>query len=369
MKRFLIIFLCLTALVTSQIAGQNQYGPFRQEGIASWYGDAVVGRQTASGEAYDPAQLTAAHPTLPFGTMVSVTNEVNRNQVIVRINDRGPFVSGSVITLSKRAAELLAMTRTGSAPVMIQSMNAVSYTMDAPGTVAAAPSVAPSYSNSGLGTPLNAPVSTPQAQSLTQAQPAPASIPAPTGFGQPVSQTPYQQQAPYPQTSYPPAGMPQSPQQPVYPQQPAYQQPSQQLVPQQPAQTSLSPQVPSPAGTPVTSSQVIPLTINVIPRNQAETLPPLPQANVPTSPAILVGANPQPGMGKSYRIQVGAYLVPQHAVDAIDRLKAQGLDPAYERSGDYYRVVLSGISAENINSIAEKLGQAGFAEALVREEN
>jgi putative cell wall-binding protein len=87
------------------------------EGEGSWYGPGFQGRRTASGEAFDRNALTAAHRTLPFGTRVRVTNLDNGAQVIVRINDRGPFHGGRVIDLAERAAQEIGMTSTGIAPV------------------------------------------------------------------------------------------------------------------------------------------------------------------------------------------------------------------------------------------------------------
>lgn len=78
-----------------------------QVGIASFYGDKHQGRKTASGELYDKNQLTAAHKTLPFGTRVKVTNLANGKFVLVKINDRGPFIKGRIIDLSVRAAKLI----------------------------------------------------------------------------------------------------------------------------------------------------------------------------------------------------------------------------------------------------------------------
>ncbi len=80
--------------------------PF-QVGTASWYGDYFEGRQTASGEPFNMYDLTAAHPTLPLGTVVKVTNLRNREAVLVRINDRGPVVPGRIIDLSYSAAKVL----------------------------------------------------------------------------------------------------------------------------------------------------------------------------------------------------------------------------------------------------------------------
>src|SRR5690606_28997703 len=75
-----------------------------QEGVASWYGSDWHGKKTANGERYDMNSMTAAHKTLPFGTLVRVKNERNGRECIVRINNRGPFSKGRIIDLSKAAA-------------------------------------------------------------------------------------------------------------------------------------------------------------------------------------------------------------------------------------------------------------------------
>jgi len=89
-------------------------------GRASWYGDAHQGKKTASGEAYDMAKLTAAHRTLPLGTRVRVTNVANGRAVVVRINDRGPFVAGRIIDLSQAAARALGALGAGVVTVRLE---------------------------------------------------------------------------------------------------------------------------------------------------------------------------------------------------------------------------------------------------------
>ena len=96
-----------------------------QQGLASYYAAKFAGRETASGERYDPKAMTAAHRTLPFGTRVRV-ERIGRNgretgsSVEVRINDRGPFVKGRIIDLSDAAARRLGLTRDGIAQVRLQ---------------------------------------------------------------------------------------------------------------------------------------------------------------------------------------------------------------------------------------------------------
>jgi rare lipoprotein A len=98
-----IIFMMMLCLLFSPAQGY----PKREYGVASWYGKQHHGRKTASGEIFNMNELTAAHRTLPFGTQVIVRNMLNGEMIVVRINDRGPFVGNRVIDLSKAAAEAL----------------------------------------------------------------------------------------------------------------------------------------------------------------------------------------------------------------------------------------------------------------------
>ncbi len=93
---------------------------FIQTGVASWYGEKRRWRRTASGQRLHDNELTAAHRTLPMGTIARVTNLYNGETVKVRINDRGPFVRGRVIDLSPDAASKLDMKRAGVAPVRVE---------------------------------------------------------------------------------------------------------------------------------------------------------------------------------------------------------------------------------------------------------
>ena len=89
-------------------------------GEASYYGAAFAGRPTANGERFNPAEMTAAHRTLPFGSMLRVTNTSNGRSVIVRVNDRGPYAHNRVIDLSKGAAQHIGMVQSGTANVKLE---------------------------------------------------------------------------------------------------------------------------------------------------------------------------------------------------------------------------------------------------------
>jgi rare lipoprotein A len=94
-----------------------------QEGVVSWYGAQFHDRPTASGERFDSGAMTMAHPSLPFGTMVRVTNLRNGRSVVVRVNDRGPFVGKRIADLSQAAASEIGMMRRGVARARIEVLD------------------------------------------------------------------------------------------------------------------------------------------------------------------------------------------------------------------------------------------------------
>ncbi|MDR1318609.1 MAG: septal ring lytic transglycosylase RlpA family protein [Treponema sp.] len=273
--------LCIPRDAEAQVQPAPEEKIFRQEGIASWYGTEFDGRPTASGEIFNSTLFTAAHPTLPFGTVLTVTNKHNNKKVTVKVNDRGPFVSARIIDISKMAAEQLDMLVTGTAPVLIESTKPVAVADPAPAGTRPAPD------------PL---------WTLPPEQPAP---------GEP----------PPPPTAFPPV----------------------RRQPEQPAASSAS-------------------------LSPAEMTPEIPALPAPSyGPAALIPAiNPVPG--KVYRLQIGSYKVARNAVDSFDKLKGRGLSPSYERYEEYFRVVLAGVRGEEVQLLQEKIGAAGFREALIREE-
>ncbi len=131
MKRVLAHVLATGFLVASMGAApvkKSNLGPSQaanaipkpyQVGRASWYGKPFAGRSTASGETFDMYLLTAAHRTLPMGTQVKVTNLANGRSLIVRINDRGPMITGRIIDLSYAAARVLLLSQPGIGKVRL----------------------------------------------------------------------------------------------------------------------------------------------------------------------------------------------------------------------------------------------------------
>lgn len=117
---FAAIGLLMIVTAVAGFAHDADAGVENQRGIASWYGPGFHGKKTASGKTFDQFAMTAAHRKLPLGTQVVVTNLHNGRTVEVEINDRGPYVQGRIIDLSKAAAQKLKLTEAGIAPVRIE---------------------------------------------------------------------------------------------------------------------------------------------------------------------------------------------------------------------------------------------------------
>jgi rare lipoprotein A len=298
MKRNIFALFILSIVVGFSAAQTANDGSFRQEGIASWYGKEFEGKPTANGEIFDPGLFTAAHPTLPFGTILTVTNKQNMKQVTIRVNDRGPFVAARIIDLSMAAAEALDMIRSGTAPVIIEkTINTV-----------LGPVLGPALGNE---TPI--PI-------IVTATPVTAS----NVYGGSETEELLKQKPSVVQTTSTVQAAPTA-----------------QAVPE-----------------PTTRLEIV----NVPPDSPMV----LEYYNAPA--AKIVGGIPSATSAKSYRLQVGAFTVPRNALNAFDKLKSAGLNPAYEQNGEFYRVVLAGLKASEIQAIAQILANNGFQEAVIREE-
>ncbi len=125
-KDFFWLALNLFFLLSGCATFKPRPESFIQEGLASWYGPEFHGRPTSSKEIYNMNDMTAAHPTLPFGTYVMVTNLNNGLSTIVRINDRGPFVPGRIIDLSYAAAKVIGAVGPGVVPVRLEVLTSLS---------------------------------------------------------------------------------------------------------------------------------------------------------------------------------------------------------------------------------------------------
>src|SRR5438094_7611135 len=117
MKRAWIAVISFVLYACATARPPTQQPPEVLHGVASWYGQEFAGRTTANGEIFDPLMLTAAHRSLPFGTIVEVKNAKNSKAVRVRINDRGPYVGDRLIDLSYAAAKVIDLIEPGSGEV------------------------------------------------------------------------------------------------------------------------------------------------------------------------------------------------------------------------------------------------------------
>lgn len=121
-KIFSVLILCIFVLgcIKKLPKSMEAKTGYTEKGIASWYGEEFKGKPTASGEIFDPEKMTAAHRTLPFGTIVKVTNFDNGKESLLEINDRGPFVKGRIIDCSKKGAKELGFYGAGIAKVKVE---------------------------------------------------------------------------------------------------------------------------------------------------------------------------------------------------------------------------------------------------------
>ena len=116
-----LLFLALTlVLLSADVFASAALSVYKSSAVASYYADKYHGRKTSNGEVFNMYDLTAAHKSLPFNTKVKVTNLSNGKSVVVRINDRGPFVKGREIDLSKAAAVKIGMIKSGTAKVSLE---------------------------------------------------------------------------------------------------------------------------------------------------------------------------------------------------------------------------------------------------------
>ncbi|UOQ97844.1 septal ring lytic transglycosylase RlpA family protein [Hymenobacter sp. 5317J-9] len=131
-RLLLLLFLALGLLSScgsSRNAGNDSkgnYSKFSQSGLGSYYANKFNGRATASGSIYRPGQMTAAHNTLPFGTVIRVTNTRNGRSVDVTVTDRGPHTKGYIVDVSRRAAAQLDIIEAGVVPVRVTVVRAAS---------------------------------------------------------------------------------------------------------------------------------------------------------------------------------------------------------------------------------------------------
>lgn len=122
-KSLLLLFFLWMGCANMVWAQPEVEATFVESGLASWYGPGLHANTTAGGEVFDMNKLTAAHPSLPFDTRVKVTNLRNKKSVVVRINDRGPFIKNRIIDVSREAARKLDILHSGVARVRVEVLD------------------------------------------------------------------------------------------------------------------------------------------------------------------------------------------------------------------------------------------------------
>lgn len=298
--------------------------PTREEmeplrGIASWYGEEFSGRTTANGEIFDPTQLTAAHRTLPFGTVLDVTNALTGQTVRVRINDRGPYIGGRLIDLSYAAAQKIGLIAPGIGEVDIKVVR-IGSDREPPQpfgvTVAEAPKSVPVIPQQQSPPPSDAPkVEFPLPPPTATAAPAPPPAPEPATALPAVTPTPD------PVVTEPVVTEPVVKEEPV---------------------TVDRVQVETQRGDILTRKQVAAdgRTIEEVPVAEAAprtAAPPKPAPAKPPAPRA-APASPTPRhSGPRYIVQVGAFSVEANANALLERMKSIG-QRAYIDKTSLYRV-------------------------------
>lgn len=114
---FVLIGLCGACATSRQVRAPKEKGTIV---VASWYGEYFRGRKTANGERFNPDKISCAHKTLPFGTILKVTNIENDKSLVVRVNDRGPYIRGRSLDLSRAAAQRLGFMRKGTTKLRME---------------------------------------------------------------------------------------------------------------------------------------------------------------------------------------------------------------------------------------------------------
>lgn len=284
------------------------------ETYASYYGEAFNGRPTSSGEIFDMNAYTAAHKTLPFGTFLEVTNLENGKKVVVRVNDRGPFVPNREIDLSKAAAKSLGMISRGITRVSIKRVDSLDH--------AALIATTDVYSD----TPAKSAQRETPLASGTQPEVVPVQKEAVSDMPAKGSGTATEAQTAPSKVTQAQASQPNTTQR-----QPA-------SVDQQPAK---------------------PDTVKGVANRSASAQP----AQTP-APVYSQGTS-----GVLWRIQLGAFTREENALRLVVQLRKAGFDPAYERTEKSVRVVLPGIQPDDLEKVKEALANHSFTDYVIRQES
>ncbi len=309
----LIILVCFLsfAYAEGEIISNETY--------ASYYAEAFNGKPTASGEIFDMNAYTAAHRTLPFGTMVEVTNLENGKKVIVRINDRGPFVGNRDIDISKAAAAALDMLSRGVTRVSLRKIDPND------------------RSTFGVNTQ-------PQDQTYQNTQ---------VQNSQFQEQYPNMQQYQGSQYQNQNAQMQGQQYQNVQPQTP-YQQDGQ-YQNTQAQQTQ--------------STQYQYQNIQPQENRHIQEQPYVSQHEQPQKELVYIPTTPEQTSGELWRIQLGSFVREENAMRLVIQLRKIGFEPAYEKTETHIRVVLYGIRPFDLEKVKDVLRKNNFKDYILKQEN
>ncbi|QEJ98794.1 septal ring lytic transglycosylase RlpA family protein [Treponema phagedenis] len=376
MKKHIFLIIGIISLVLPVFAEPQLISA---ECFASYYGEAFNGKPTASGELFNMNAYTAAHKTLPFGTLVEVTNLDNGKKVLVRVNDRGPFVGDREIDLSKAAAIAIGMTDRGIARVSLKKIDpSDKAALMAAGESKPVQPSAPIYkfvpSQTDSGSSSNAPMYQfvpSEGGTISEDRPVKTFTYTPNGNQGPALA--YQQTQPQPAPtyqnvptpSYTTESAPQSYEQhqdPAQSHQPQVQQPAPQYqseptpvypysAPEQSAPAVQSGNSPVYYGEPTYSYEPVSQTI--------------PKYSVPK---VYTPTNSRETPGILWRIQLGAFSREENALRLVVELRKLGFEPAYEKTDESVRVVLPGIRPSDLNTVKTALRAGRIYDYIIRQE-
>src|SRR5258708_2496634 len=322
-----LVTLAFACTTTRKTAPPPQTQPANEQGVASWYGQEFAGRTTANGEIFDPLLFTAAHRTLPFGTIVDVRNPKTNQTVRVRVNDRGPYIGNRTIDLSYAAAQQISLIDAGSGDIEMTVVRVGQGEHEPPapysvtiGNDTPAPSQIAASPNTVVVTP--APVSAPPPVVVDRVQVEPRKQVSPSGKS--VSTVPAPQ--PVPSTS---------------------------VAPQR---TSPQPASPAPPPAP-TSSSPAPVTPSPAPATPAPA--------TPAPPTRVAPPTPSPTAGGRYVVQVGAFAQEPNAKILQDRLTRIGQQSHIDHSSLYFVRIGPFATREQAVQIRSKLETAGISAIVI----
>ena len=315
MRKYYVLSALVGALLLLPLGAEEL---LTAETYASYYGEAFNGRPTSSGEIFNMNAYTAAHKTLPFGTFLEVTNLENGKKVVVRVNDRGPFVPNREIDLSKAAAKSLGMISRGITRVSIKKVDSLDH--------AALVATADVYSD----TPAESAEKETPPVSGTQPEAAPVQKDEAVNTPAKVPGTAASQSTEAPSSvTQPPAA--------------------------QPNTTNTTQRQPASAD----KQTAKPDTVKGVTNRPASAQP----AQTP-APVYSQGTS-----GVLWRIQLGAFTREENALRLVVQLRKAGFDPAYERTEKSVRVVLPGIQPDDLEKVKEALANHSFTDYVIRQES